>query len=199
MTTYEEDIVDLWYNLQGYFTILNISFSAVKKRKGGKGRGEIDLLAIKVDDGKISNAVHIEVSVSVTTKFPEKSATNSGSDESGKIVKKFLSNDSRHKIKEFIGKIPYKRIFISSDFSKDVCDKLKQNIPRFGAKVISIKENNGQVNMTINYNNKKTDIEIIPFRHIFDETKKLIIQNGLINKNFQDTRYRALQAFIKYK
>ena len=48
MTTYEEDIIDIYYNLMGYFTIKNIPFSAVEKRAGGKGRGEIDVLAIKI-------------------------------------------------------------------------------------------------------------------------------------------------------
>ena len=46
MTTYEEDLVDVYYNLNNYFTIRNIPFSSIGKNKGGKGRGEIDILAV---------------------------------------------------------------------------------------------------------------------------------------------------------
>ena len=47
MTTFEEDVVEIYYNLNDFFTIKNIPFSAVETRKGGAGRGEIDILAKK--------------------------------------------------------------------------------------------------------------------------------------------------------
>ncbi len=57
MTTYEEDVVDIYYNLKNFFTMKNIAFSAIEKRKGGKGRGEMDLLAIKVNKGRFDEAI----------------------------------------------------------------------------------------------------------------------------------------------
>ena len=35
MSTFEEDLVDVYYNLNNYFTIRNIPFSSVNKNKGG--------------------------------------------------------------------------------------------------------------------------------------------------------------------
>ena len=53
MTTFEEDVVDVYYNLNRYFTIKNIPFASIEKKRGGKGRGEIDLIAIKAEENKI--------------------------------------------------------------------------------------------------------------------------------------------------
>ena len=139
MTTYEEEIVDIFYNLQGYFTILNIPFSASEKRKGGKGRGEIDVLAIKISEGKVVDAVHSEVSVSLTAKFPFTAKTHPNQDESFRLIKKFFNNDSETKIKEYIGETQFRRIVISSDFDKNSVERLKKRIPGFSGTLLNFK------------------------------------------------------------
>ena len=114
MTTYEEDIVEVYYNLQGYFTIKNIYVPPIKTRIGGEGRGEIDVLAVKVRDSRVKEVVHIEVSVSMTDKFPW------GNNQATKnlIIKKFFKNDSEPKVKGLIGKTPFKRLIVTSNFNK---------------------------------------------------------------------------------
>ena len=112
MTTFEEDLVDVYYNLNDYFTMRNISFSSDGKQKGGKGREEIDILAVHVKDSKFMNCSHIEVSVSVTDKFPHPNSSET-------IIKKFFSNSSEKKIKEIIGNCDYSNIMITSDFGKN--------------------------------------------------------------------------------
>ena len=72
MATFEEDVVKAYYNLNNYFTIENVPFHAKEKRTGGKGRGEIDLIAIKInkDNGRLEEAIHVEVTSSIDAKFP---------------------------------------------------------------------------------------------------------------------------------
>jgi hypothetical protein len=73
MPKFEEEAVNCWYALRGYLTARNIVYTSPAKRPGGKGRGEIDLLALKVDaEGKPEDRVRVEVSVSITEGFPLK-------------------------------------------------------------------------------------------------------------------------------
>ena len=122
MTTFEEDMVDVYYNLQGYFTMKNIPFSAIEKRIGGEGRGEIDVLAVRIEDEKIKDLVHVEVGVSVTSPFPFTSTTKPKTDESLKLLRKFFRNDSEHKIKEIFGNSKFRSVIVSSEFSKNAVE-----------------------------------------------------------------------------
>jgi len=196
MTTYEEDIVDIYYNLQNYFTMKNINFSAIEKRAGGKGRGEIDVLAVKTKDERVIDAVHVEVGVSITSSFPFTSKSNPGSDESRKLLKKFFWNDAEHKIKELIGNRKFRRVTISGNFDKNSVERLKQRIKDFDGEVVSIKKENEKIYMRVKYKEKTIDIEIIPFSIILEEVKELFKKSGLEKKNFQDSRYRAIQYLI---
>jgi hypothetical protein len=103
MATFEEQIVKSYYNLKNYFTLENIPFSAAEKRKGGKGRGEIDLIAIKIgrNNGKVEEAIHFEVSASIKSKFPFKSEKQSY-DEVHKLLKKSLLATSMISLKNFM-------------------------------------------------------------------------------------------------
>lgn len=201
MTTFEEDLMEVYYNLKGYFTIKNIPFSPIKKRAGGKGRGEIDLLAVKINTNKMIDAVHIEVGVSVTSSFPFKSNTRPNLDESGKLIKKFLTNDSEHKIREYLGNSRYRCQFISSKFSSKIEERLKERLTHFGAKVIMIKRSDNKILVRINKSGKGRDIEIIPFQEILKEMASMFKDEKLKDKNFQDSRLRAIQHFsrIMYK
>ncbi|HLD07258.1 MAG TPA: hypothetical protein VJC16_07065, partial [Candidatus Nanoarchaeia archaeon] len=131
MTTFEEDVVEIYYNLNDFFTIKNIPFSAVETRKGGAGRGEIDILAIHVKDKNFKNCSHIEASFSMTDGFPH---VNSGKT----IIRKFFSNDSEAKIKEIVGNTPYSCIMITSDFKRDTKERLKNKIIKGGGKVLNL-------------------------------------------------------------
>lgn len=196
MTTYEEDIVDVYYNLQGYFTMKNVPFSAIEKRNGGKGRGEIDIIAVKVENENIKDVVHAEVSVSVTSQYPFVSNTQPQIDESGKILKKFFRNDSEHQLRKIFGHCKFRRVIVSSKFSNNVIDKLKERISYFGGKVEAIKEENGEIFITINDSNKTIEIEILPFDKLMNKLKELFKAQKLEKKNFQDPRYRALQYLV---
>ena len=199
MTTYEEDIIDIYYNLNGYFTIKNIPFSAIEKRAGGKGRGEIDVLAIKVKDGKVIDAVHAEAGVSLTSAFPFTSRSKPEIDESGKLLKKFFKNDAEHKIKALIGKTKCRNITICGKFDKESVNRLKSNIPAFEGKILNLKEKDNKIILKIKYKNIIKEIEIIPFCIILKEVKKLFKEQNLENKHFQDPRYRAIQYLIMEK
>jgi len=196
MTTYEEDIVDIYYNLQDFFTMKNIPFPAIEKRAGGKGRGEIDVLAIKIKDEEVRDVVHVEVGVSLTSKFPFSSPLRPNSDESYKLLKKFLLNDSGHMIEKLIGETKFRRVFVSSDFDEKFSEKLRQNIPKFKGEVIGINQENERVFLKLKYEEKVADIEIIPFSVILEGVKNLFKIKGLEKKNFQDPRYRAIHYLI---
>jgi len=198
MTTYEEDMVDVYYNLQDYFTITNIPFSAIEKRKGGKGRGEIDVLAIKVKNNKVIDCVHAEVSVSLTTNFPDLTRTQPAADESNRLIKKFFSNDSEHKIREIIGNTSFKRVLISSDFDKKSLTRLKNRIPDFGGEILNLKmSSEGSIITRIKHDKKTIDLEIIPFKKVLRDIKELFKIKNLQNKNFQDERYRGIHYLIE--
>ena len=193
MTTYEEDMVDAYYNLKGYFTMKNIPFSAIEKRPGGKGRGEIDILAIKAENGKVKDAIHIEVSVSVASLFPFTTLTEPTIDGSFKILKKFFRNDSESQIKKIFGNTKFRRILISSEFSHKASDKLKKRISDFGGKVVRIKEKDEKIFLTVKDSDKQFEIEIIPFTKVIRSAKKIFKKKNLKKKNFQDPRCRTLQ------
>ena len=58
------------------------------------------------------NCSHIEVSVSVTGKFPY------NNDTSDYMIKKFFSSGAERKIIDIVGNVDYFSIFITSDFRK---------------------------------------------------------------------------------
>lgn len=195
MTTFEEDLVDIYYNLLDYFTIKNIEFSSQEKRKGGKGRGEIDILAVQVKNSK-GHCLWIEVSVSITTHFPFSSDTNKNLDESGKLLRKFFSESADKRIKEIIGDTPYHCILICSDLRPNFKKNLKERIPDFGGEIISLVDDKRVVLLEVKYKGKTKLIEIRTFTSIFFKLMKLFQEKGLLQKNFQDTRLRAIQHFL---
>ncbi|MEM4521373.1 MAG: hypothetical protein QXF23_06600 [Candidatus Bathyarchaeia archaeon] len=98
MARFEEEIVERYYNVMGYLTIKHVPYSSPIKRAGGKGRGEIDLLAVKLGDkGTVEDRIWCEISVSITSHFPfisEKPNVN----EVSKLVKKFFSKGAELKV-----------------------------------------------------------------------------------------------------
>ena len=209
MVRFEEEVVGRWYNLQGYLTALNIPFESPVKRSGGKGRGEIDVLALKLDtNGKIVEGIHTEVSVSVTSRFPwiEKGSTG---DDANRMLKKFFSKGAENKIREYFGCTRYKNRLISSEFSSNAVNKLRnrfQQIPN--SSLIDIVGSKSKITLSI-YNVPKDwdievpctkTIEIIPFSNIINDLKIIFKEQKLSEKDFADVVMRSIQCmFIKEK
>jgi DNA-binding protein YbaB len=192
MATFEEDVVKAYYNLNNYFTIESVPFRAKEKRTGGKGRGEIDLIAIKInkDNERLEEAIHVEVTASIDAKFPFVSKKG-GADEVYKLLKKFFKSDADNKLAEYYsGK--YKYQFITSPFAKEVSDKLKKRLKDFKAKIIDYKMNDKAILITIKYNGKIKQIEIIPFTVILKRFVDLIQER---KEYFSKITIRAMQWF----
>lgn len=177
MSTFEEQVVKSYYNLKGYFTIENIPFRASKKTKGGKGRGEIDLIAIKINknNGRVEEAIHVEVSASITEGFPFKS-NEQKSDDVEKIINKFFTSGVDNKLKEFYDG-NYEYHFITGFFKKDVKSKLeeilKYKCKHHNCKSKILDNNEESISVEISYNGKTKKI-IIPFVVIIDELLKMM-------------------------
>lgn len=204
MTRFEEDVVECYYNLKEYLTIKNIQFPAVKKRPGGKGRGEIDLLAVKVGNrGRARDAVWVEIGVSVSSRFPFISRTRPESvDEVRKLLKKFFESDAEHKIKKLFKDLKYDCRVVSSDFSSKAKDNLVNRLAELGARVVSVSENRDTINIKIRFRNldKKNierDIEIVPFSEILRRLGAIFDKEGLMTRDFQDPRLRAIQYLVR--
>jgi len=194
MATFEEQIVKSYYNLKNYFTLENIPFSAAEKRKGGKGRGEIDLIAIKIDEnnGKVEEAIHVEVSASIKSKFPFKSEKQSY-DEVHKLLKKFFINDVDDKLKEFYAG-NYKFQFITSIFNDDIEKRLKDRLKHWGADVQSIKREGESILVKLKYNGKLKEIKITQFTDIL---KELVTLTKNRTEYFSISTVRAMQWLNK--
>ena len=117
--------------MQKYFTLENVPFSAAKNMPGGKGRGELDIIALKIDNKKgcISDLIHIEVSTSITAKFPFKG--NKYSDESKKLLKKFFDNNSDNALKKYFDGQKWRYVLICSDFRKNIEEYLPERLNRW--------------------------------------------------------------------
>jgi hypothetical protein len=198
MATFEEQIVKSYYNLKNYFTLENIPFSAAEKRKGGKGRGEIDLIAIKIgrNNGKVEEAIHVEVSASIKSKFPFKSEKQSY-DEVHKLLKKFFISDVDDKLKEFYAG-NYKFQFITSIFNDDIENRLKDRLKHWGADVQSIKREKQKEGesllVNLRYNGKLKEIKITPFT---DVLKELVTLTKNRTEYFSISTVRAMQWLNK--
>jgi len=199
MTTFEEDTVECYYNLKDYFTIKNIPFSATQKRPGGRGRGEIDLLAVEVGNGgRVNDAVHVEVNVSVSSSFPFVSKKKDV-DEVWKLLKKFFISDADAKISKLLKGLEWRCQLISSDFDSKSRERLEKRLKELGAEVrFSSKDiSQGLMKTRIQFNNKVKEIEIIPFSEILTRLKDIFKRKKLMKKSFQDSRLRAIQHLIK--
>jgi len=191
MATFEEQAVKSYYNLKGYFTIENISFPSKEKKKGGRNRGEIDLIAIKIDrnSGKVKEAIHIEVSPSLTENFPF--ISDNQADEVRKLLKKFFISDSDFKLKEFYEE-DYKFQFVSGRFGKDAEERLKRRLEELGAEVLDIRMEGESILVKVRYEGKTKEIRIVQFTNILKEL--IMLTKGRREYSFNPI-IRALQWF----
>ena len=198
MPTFEEDIVEAYYNIQGYFSIKNIQFSAVKKRPGGKGRGEIDLLAIKPDKkGMIQDAIHIEVGVGVCS-FPFIDKSNPGTDGVGRLLKKFFLNDSDEKIEEYLGKFKCRSVCITGNFRKKSIKKIEKRLSELKVDNFKLTQKDlEKIDVEIEHVSKHKLIELVTFTYIINDLAKILRERDLLTKDFQNQSLAAMQHFVK--
>ena len=94
----EKDIIELWLNQQGFFTIKDIN----------AGKNVIDLIGLKLKNYQIEKVVHAEIACSVSADLPVKEYIKKFKDK--EVVKKVKS-----KINTFIGKdAEYEKILITT-------------------------------------------------------------------------------------
>ena len=90
----EKEIVNLWLNKKGFFTINDIN--------AGKNK-VIDLIAIKLTNGKLDRVEHIEVNCSISSTIVDK--------DINEYIKKFEDKTVIKKVKQVI------KDFVGTDFS----------------------------------------------------------------------------------
>jgi hypothetical protein len=199
MATYEEELVKAYYNLENYFTIENIPFKSKEKKKGGKGRGEIDLLGIKIDkdSGRVEDAICVEVSTSITDKFPfQKDVNTCGVN---KILKKFFESDIDEKLKDYYSPDKFNFIFVTSSFKKNVYEeleeRLKSKVEEF--EILNKEERSSEldpISVRIKHNGKNKIVNIIPITWFIEELKKIMKEK---TDYFPTHVLRAIQWFEK--
>ena len=94
----EKDIVEVWLNQQGFFTIKDLN----------AGKNVIDLIGLKIKANKIERVVHVEIACSVSGDLPIR-----------EYLKKFKDKDVikrvRLNINKFIGKdVDHEKILITT-------------------------------------------------------------------------------------
>ena len=202
MTTFEEDVIECYYNSMGYFTIKNYNFPAAIKRKGGKGRGEIDLIALKLNENSKLEDVHaIEIKFSITNPFPWDSPVDL-------LVKKFIKQDIEVAIKKLIGK-KFKPSFylVAGIFNPKTKEKLieylEKEIPNNYEfqELRNIKESYEKYRIRISAENfenavKTVDITIIDFQEMLKYILNYFKEENLHLRNYTDPRMRSISQYV---
>ena len=211
MARFEEEVVERWYLIRGYLTARNVGYEPLVKRPGGRGRGEIDILALKLGGGGVEDRVRCEVSVSVTSTFPFISKTRREVDEVYRLVKKFFSKGAHSKAVEYLGSEEYERQLVSSELAKNYEELLRNNLPRFGSNLIGVtpKFSEGKVeSVKVVIEHRPIDseiemggvmeIEVIPFQTVVGELRGEFERRGLTKRDFADPTMRSIQYLTKY-
>ncbi|GEM_PF-2760147 len=205
---FEEEVVERWYIVRGYLTAKNIGFSSPVRMPGGKGRGEIDLLAVRCGKNGIEDRVRCEVSVSVTSDFPFISKTEESVDDVYKLVKKFFSKGADLKAREYLGSSEYRCQLITSKFKRNCIELFEENLLRFNAKLVDSEFSEEKAKIKVEYNpsdpNSKIElsgmreIELIPFPTVLKELREKFEERGLMKKDFSDIIMRSLQYLARF-
>jgi len=211
MPKFEEEAVNCWYALRGYLTARNIVYVSPTKRPGGKGRGEIDLLALKVDaEGKPEDRVRVEVGVSIAGRFPWIDKKG-GADETRKLLERLLSRGADEKAREYFGTNEYRNQFITSEFASNACSVLKNRIEElkrsgeFNVEVIRVEGDEPKILLKVKNDPKDIEMElsgvreaeILPFSYVIKQLTNLFKEKGLAHKGFSDPIMRAIQYIVR--
>lgn len=203
---FEEEVVERWYNLKGYLTVKNVGYKSPAKKKGGLGRGEIDLLACKLGkEGKVDDCIRIEVGVSVTGSFPWVNKKQASGDDAGRLLKKFFSKGADLKAREYFDNLRYRNQIVSSEFTGNAKDLLRSRLEELGAKVIKVEQKESKIVVKIAYEPKDEDIElrgereieIVPFSIVMKDLQRIFHDQDLMHRDFSDVVMRAIQHMVK--
>lgn len=178
----------------------NIVYRSPVKRRGGKGRGEIDLLAVKVKGGSIKDRVRCEVSVSVTSPFPFVSK-QPNIDEVGRLVKKFFSKGAELEAAKYLGGGEHRLVLVTSKFRRQVERLLRENLPRFNANLLGVRQS--PLGLEVEIEHVPLDpsieaegvrkIELSEFPTVLRELIKIFMHNRLMERDFADPIMRTIQ------
>lgn len=201
MTTFEEDVIECYYNSLGYLTLKNHTFNAFKTRDGGKGRGEIDLLAVKLNKySKVFDVVVHEIKFSITNPYP-------WGDPADQLINKFILQDIEEAIIEIVGKkCDYQLYFNVGIFNKNTRKNLlkklndtipgdfnfhdlnNRNKPYEKYKIVLRAQNNEGIN-------KEVEIIIIEFQEMLKFILKYFKETEMYKRAYTDARFRSLAHY----
>jgi hypothetical protein len=211
MARFEEEVVERWYIIRGYLTARNIGYESPVRRPGGRGRGEIDILAVKLGGTGVEDRVRCEVSVSVASTFPFISKARREVDKAYRLVKKFFSKGAHVKAVEYLGSEEYRCQLVSSELAKNYEELLRENLPRFGSSLVGVapKFFEGRIeSVKIRVEHNPIDpeievggvreIEIVPFQTVVRELRGEFERLGLMKRDFADPTMRSIQYLAKY-
>ncbi len=206
MARFEEEVVDRWYVIRGYLTARNITYKSPVRRPGGRGRGEIDLLAVKLGDEGVEDCVRVEVSVSVTSKFPFTSVKHPHIDEVRKLVKRFFSRGAHEKAVEYFGSREYRNQLVVGEFAKNWREKIERRLPP-NAKLIDARPTELGTEVKIEYEPDDPgievggvrEIEIVRFNTVLEDLRRIFEQKGLTERDFADPFMRSIQHILKLR
>lgn len=107
----EKEIVNLWLNKKGFFTINSIKVG---------GNREIDIIAVKQSSGKINEIWHVEIVSSITSvdnlHFEERFNNKKVVKTAKETIKKFVAKDMEYKKVLILGKTSNIEKFTKKDY-----------------------------------------------------------------------------------
>ncbi|MEM2352292.1 MAG: hypothetical protein QXT26_07780 [Thermoproteota archaeon] len=203
MVRFEEEVVERYYNIMGYLTAKNIPYPSPAKRPGGKGRGEVDLLAVKLGRGRVvEDSVWCEVSVSVTALFPFICKKKPSVDEVCKLVRKFFSSGAEMVVAQYLSTRNYRYQLISSELSGRCKELLRDNMPS-GSKLLSVRDTEWGIEVEHKALDPEIEvsgvrrIEVVPFSKILERLAEKFESKGFMEKDFADIIMRSIQHLAK--
>ncbi len=201
MTTFEEDVLECYYISLGYLTLKNHIFSASKKRDGGEGRGEIDLLAVKLNqDSEIEDVAVFEIKFSITSPYPWEDSVK-------QLIKKFIKQDIEKAIVKIVGKnVDFKFYFavgiFNSTTKQNLIKKLNREIPG-KYKLDDINDQSKPYEKyrllltarNIEDEEKTAQITIINFQEMHKFILRYFKKKELYKKGYTDSRFRSIAHY----
>ena len=125
----EKEIVNYWYNKKGFFTINNL--------KTGNNR-DAGLLAIKLKDGRVEEACHVQVSCSITGSISEAAGIGKSV---GKIVdEKFIDLKIQPLALEFLQESGIKNVIVLGSVPKSRKSEIIKEFSQKDVTAIEIEE-----------------------------------------------------------
>ncbi|MFC1769328.1 hypothetical protein ACFLZX_06220 [Nanoarchaeota archaeon] len=125
----EKEVVNLWLNDRGFFTVSNIKVS---------GNKNIGILALKFKEGKIDKVRHVEVRCSITGS----SDSQLMKDLKEFVNYRFLHEDVGKILRKKVGVVPknLERVLVIGSLTKTKMDELKEDLKKREIKVFEFED-----------------------------------------------------------